>query len=42
MITTDDVEWTYEVNGNYPDFNIQSMSIAPKVDSGLSKSIVTK
>ena len=34
MITTDDVEWSYEVNGNYPEFNIQNMSIASKVDCG--------
>lgn len=34
MITTEDVEWSYEVNGNYPDFNINSMSISSKVDCG--------
>ena len=40
IITTDDVEWSYQVNGRYPDFNIQNMSIASKVDSGNSKSVV--
>jgi len=40
MITTGDVEWSYEVNGHYPDFNINNMSIASKVDCGSnSKSI---
>ena len=34
MITTEDVEWSYEVNGNYPDFNIHNMSISSKVDCG--------
>lgn len=39
MITTDDVEWSYEVIGNYPEFNIHNMSISSKVDCGLSKSV---
>ena len=34
MITTDDVEWSYEVNGNYPEFNIHNMSITSKIDCG--------
>ena len=41
IISTDDVEWTYQVNGNYPEFNIQNMSITSKLDSGNSRSIVS-
>lgn len=42
MIVTDDVEWSYDVVGNYPEFNVHNLSIASKIDNGQSRSQVSK